>query len=157
MPYATETALNLMWGYEQVTLAAWDEGAGMRNEARIADALAGASGVVDSYIGVRYPLPLVNLAPDGAQLLSDLTCDLAYARLCSTPGLRNDIVKEREALALKRLADIAAGKAQVALIPLEPQTNAPEEAVLISDPRRFGPYDDDCVGVGGARGLWRGL
>jgi len=137
MPYATEAALDAKWGTEQVDLAAWDEGAQARDESRIADALTGASATVDAYVGVRYLLPLTNLAPDGAQLLSDIACDLAMYRLCSTPGTRNDIVKEAKDEAYKRLGDIAAGRASLSLVAADAAPIGPEDAVMIAERSEF--------------------
>jgi phage gp36-like protein len=137
MPYATEAALDAKWGAEQVSLAAWDDGANARDEARIADALAGASATIDAYIGVRYLLPLTTLAPDGAQLLSDIACDLAIYRLCSTPGTRNEIVKEAKDEAYKRLGDIAQGRASLSLLSADASPIGPEDAVMIANEPQF--------------------
>ena len=138
MAYAAESDIDAKWGSELVTLAAWNEGAQSRDEARIADALAGAAALIDGYLAKRYELPL-SPAPDGLKLLADLNCDLAIARLSTTPGSRNEIVVGAETAAMALLRDIADGRASVSLISVDGDPIGPEETVLLTGRDTFNP------------------
>lgn len=135
MAYAAEADLDAKWGAELVTLAAWDPATEARSAGRIAAALAAASAVIDSYLGRRYALPL-NLAADGALLLTNINCDLAMGQLSNTPGTRNEIVVDAEKRAIQFLRDVGDGKASVPVVTQNAPV-APNEPVMVADVRMF--------------------
>ena len=93
MSYASPRDLDVKWGEEAVSLAAFDPASQLRSEARIDAALCAASALMDGYFCKRYALP-IDAAPSGLVLLRDICCDLAMGELSLLPGTRNDIVKE---------------------------------------------------------------
>lgn len=140
MAYATEQQLDTKWGVDLVTLVAIDAETGLRSSAKIEAALDAASAIIDSYIGKRYQLP-IDASTSGALLLRNLCCDLAMGELSNTPAARNEIVKEAAERALKFLADVAKG---VADIPQNPPaggdglpTPSPNEAIVAANDRLF--------------------
>jgi phage gp36-like protein len=80
---------------------------GLRDDARIDEALAEATGQMDLYIGTRYALPLAGLAASQSEELARLCCDIARYRLWADAS--SEEVRRRYEEALKLLDKIAAG------------------------------------------------
>lgn len=81
----------------------------------IAEAIADADSLIDSYIGARYALPLTSIPP----VLAGTARDLVRYSLDIDP---TDTVKERRYAAVKYLESLAQGKATLGLA----QTVEPE-------------------------------
>lgn len=79
---------------------------GAMDDAKITEALAHASGIVDSYTRGRYVLPLV-----ASDQVKDLTVALAVYRLHSMRQLMNDQVAKDYEDAVRLLKDVSAGRA----------------------------------------------
>jgi len=144
MPYATSSDLDTKWTAQAVTLAAWDDEANARSDARVAMALDNASALIDGYLAKRYSLP-IDPSPVGARLLRNLTCDLAMGELATTPATRNDIVVEAVKAARDFLAQLGQGKADIPQNPSPdggaggavPAAISPNEAIVESAGRVF--------------------
>ncbi len=132
MSYASPRDLDVKWGEEAVSLAAFDPASQLRSEARIDAALCAASALMDGYFCKRYALP-IDAAPSGLVLLRDICCDLAMGELSLLPGTRNDIVKEAVDARRKFLEMVARGLAD---IPQNPPPGAPASAL---------PSPNECV------------
>ncbi len=144
MAYASEHDLDVKWGLEAVTLAAFDPASQLRSQARIEAALCSASALMDGYFCKRYALP-IDAAPAGLVLLRNLCCDLAMGELSLLPGSRNDIVVEAVAAARKFLDAVSRGLADIPQNP-PPGTPAsalpsPNECVVEDDRRMFSRRD----------------
>lgn len=108
--YATRDDLNAAFGPDQVErLAARPQ---VDDDATtVARALSHASGVIDGRLSVRFALPLPSI-PD---VLRDIACDLAIARLASDATGLTDDLKRREDQAHANLKAIAEGKMNLGL------------------------------------------
>lgn len=141
MAYATEADLDRVWGVRDVDLVSIDATLAGRDHAKISAALDDASGIVESYCGRRYPLPLT-LSDTGQRLVTGYVCDVAVYRLATQAGRMTEIIKDRNAQALAWLTAVAQGKADL-LVVAAPGTAAaapsitPNEAVLVADERFF--------------------
>ena len=85
MSYASPRDLDVKWGEEAVSLAAFDPASQLRSEARIDAALCAASALMDGYFCKRYALP-IDAAPSGLVLLRDICCDLAMGESVAAAG-----------------------------------------------------------------------
>jgi phage gp36-like protein len=140
MAYATQRDLDVKWGEEAVSLAAYDAASQLRSQDKIAAALCAASALMDGYFCKRYALP-IDAAPAGVTLLRNLCCDLAMGELSMQPGSRNDIVKDAVADARKFLELVARGQADIPQNP-PPGVSAaalpsPNEVIVEDDRRMF--------------------
>lgn len=107
MPYASAVQMVARFG-EQELIQLSDPEAQALNEDVIEEALKDASGVMDSYLAKRYPLPLATIPA----VLVDCCADLALYRLMRLrrQGAVED-AKERADAAIAWLKDLASGKA----------------------------------------------
>jgi phage gp36-like protein len=131
MDYATRDDLNDAFGHDQVErLAARPDVED--DAATVARALSHASGVIDASLSVRFTLPLPSI-PD---VLRDIACDIAIARLASdSTGLTDDL-KRREDQAEKRLAKIAKGEMNLGL-PAASEGDRPQPIVASTGGKLF--------------------
>jgi phage gp36-like protein len=98
---------------------------------------------MDGYLGKRYQLP-IDPSEAGMRLLRNLCCDLAVGELATTPGKRNDIVKDAVEAAMAFLRDLAKGNADIPQNPPPgsggdglPATISPNEAIVAANDRMF--------------------
>lgn len=138
--YATEQNLDAAWGASFLDVLTIDERTTLRDGAKITSALENASALIDSYVGRRFPLPLV-LAPAGQLLLRGMCCDLAIGALATSADRMTDIIQKRYDQALSFLRDVASGKADVPMAASMGGESAgvitPNEAVIEAAPRVF--------------------
>jgi phage gp36-like protein len=129
--YATRDDLNAAFGPDQVQrLAARPE---VEDDATtVARALSHASGVIDGRLSVRFTLPLP-LVPD---VLRDIACDLALARLASDAVGLTDDLKRREDQAMASLKAIARGEMNLGL-PVAHQGERPQPVVSSTGGKMF--------------------
>ncbi len=112
--------------YGPDALAAADQdGDGVIDAAQVSKALASAGAEIDSYIGVRYALPVPGSHPH----LTQICVDIALYRLSNARGWVTDELRQRYEDALKALRAYADGKAALTL-PADP-----------TDPDAFGDSD----------------
>lgn len=140
MSYAAQQDLYDRFGQSEIDQLADRDGDGQPDAGVIAGVLADADQTVDSYLKVRYTLPLA--LPDGSvpALLTRLACDLARYDLYSDAV--PDIVQKRRDAAVKLLQAISAGTASLGI----PQAEEPPSSDLpkIAGGRR--KFDDCTLG-----------
>lgn len=136
MPYATQTDIVDLYGDNALVVADHDRD-GAPDLVSIDRALSSASDEIDTYIGVRYPLPLLDQSP----FLKTVCVDIAIYRL----ALSHDVLSEEhrrrydDAIAfLKRVAD---GKASLQFVSSEPSepggTVAGAQPIVAEGPERL--------------------
>lgn len=131
--YATRDDLNAAFGPDLVERLAARHGV-EDDGPTVARALSHASGVIDGRLSVRFTLPLP-VVPD---LLRDIACDLAVARLASTDGgigLTDDL-KRREDQSLANLKAVAEGRMNLGL-PVAHQGDRPKPIVSSTGGKLF--------------------
>ena len=101
--YCTRAQLGLFLGEEELAALSDRDNTGAADEARIADALVYADGVINGYVARRYSLPLAVIP----RLLTELARDLAHYRLYTQAPLEH--VKDAYEAALKQLQHISDG------------------------------------------------
>jgi len=106
MAYATRSDIVELYSDEALYVADRD-GDGVADDAAITRALESASAEIDSHLGVRYPLPL--LEPPG--VLKQYCVDIALYRLASARDMQSEEHRRRYEDALAALRNIATGKA----------------------------------------------
>jgi len=99
----------------------------------VAQAIGRADAEIDSYLAVRYALPL-SPAPARVQGLSQ---DLALYHLYSRRSVMPEVHRERYREALAFLKDVAGGRARLEGGAAEPAPALGEAAQIRSDPRTF--------------------
>lgn len=137
MPYyATLDDIETLYGSDALYVAGRD---GVVDEGAIARALVSAASEINTYIGVRYPLPLKS-NPD---ILIQHSVDIALYRLANTRGASTDEHRKRYDDAISHLVKIGKG---TAALPKEATSESSENgapkvqsgAVVISgSPRLF--------------------
>ncbi len=106
MAYATQIDITELYSEDALYVADRD-GDGVPDAAAITRALRSASGEIDSYLGVRFSLPL----PETPDLLVQFCVDIALYRLALSRDVLSDEHRNRYEDTLKHLKDIARGSA----------------------------------------------
>jgi phage gp36-like protein len=111
MAYSTLTDLKKLLPEELLIQLTDDEGAGVVNQGRIDEAIAGADTEIDSYCGVKYAVPFAAPVPDLVKKLSiDISIYNLYSRKVEElPATRADRYKN----AIRQLEGIAGGKISI--------------------------------------------
>ena len=129
--YATRDDLNAAFGPDMVERLAARPG--IEDDATtVARALSHAFGVIDGRLSVRFSLPLP-VVPD---VLRDIACDLAIARLASDATGLTDDLKRREDQAMTSLKAIAKGEMNLGL-PVAHQGERPQPIVTSTGGKLF--------------------
>lgn len=110
-----------------------EEGELVRDTVRIERALSDATATIDSYVGVRHPLPLSAVPV----VLATHCVDIAVWRLAATADLLTDEIAKRAELALAWLKDLARGNAALDLPRGTPEAAAPDLPVVEAPERLF--------------------
>lgn len=116
MPYATQDDITRLYSPDALYVADRD-GDGEAETDAVDTALAMASSEIDSYLGVRYPVPI---APVPA-LLVQFCVDMALYRLASSRDMLSEEHRRRYEDALAHLKRVGDGKAAL-IIPADPAT-----------------------------------
>lgn len=132
MAYATQADILTAYGPDALYMADRD-GDGAIDADAVTRNLETASSEIDSYIGVRYDLPLA-IVPD---LVRQFAVDIALYRISSTADVMTEEIRKRYDDAIKALMRISEGKA-ILIFPEDP--NAPvdpdaEPSELSSGPK----------------------
>ncbi|MFZ2469479.1 MAG: DUF1320 domain-containing protein [Parvibaculum sedimenti] len=117
MTYATQSDLTTRFSERelvQLTDRA-DVPTGAIDAARVTRALEEADNIIQSYIGVRYALPLASVPA----LLVDLACDIARFKLYDTGATEE--VRTRYEDAIARLKALSKGEAVLDAAGIEPE------------------------------------
>lgn len=137
MAYATQSDIVTLYSEDALYVADRD-GDGAPDVDAITRALTSASGEIDSYLGVRYPLPL----PETPDLLVQFCVDIGIYRLASSRDTLSEEHRRRYEDAIKHLEKIAAGKATLAIAaPSDGDSEAPSEPsrprpIVVGGPER---------------------
>lgn len=129
--YATRDDLNAAFGPDMVERLAARHGVD-DDATTVARALSHADGVIDGRLSVRFTLPLP-VVPD---VLRDIACDLAIARLASDAVGLTDDLKRREDQAMTSLKAIAKGEMNLGL-PVAHQGERPQPIVASTGGKLF--------------------
>lgn len=128
MPYATQTDLAARFGAEEMSALA--EGADLDV------ALSDAEEEANSYVAVRYKLPL----PEVPQPLKIAVCDIARFRLYNDRATEE--VKYRYERQIKWLEQLAAGKT---VLTFDPALTPEQEEEIVSPATPLGAYAPAAV------------
>lgn len=109
MPYADQQYLDSYFGSAEVLIAADRDGDGTADTAVIRNALDSATEEIDSYVGVKYTLPLSATIPTG--VLKRLCADIAMYRMSVNSHSSTDDKRKRYEDAIAWLKKLATGHA----------------------------------------------
>ena len=108
MIYATQSDITTLYSEDALYVADRD-GDGVPDEAAITRALASASSEIDSFIGVRYTLPLAS----STDLLVQFCVDIAIYRMALGRDVLSEAHRQRYDDAIKHLKEISRGNASL--------------------------------------------
>ncbi|UWQ00849.1 DUF1320 domain-containing protein [Aliiroseovarius crassostreae] len=128
MTYATQEDIIAAYSEDALYVADRD-GDGVIDTGAVTKALEAASAAIDSYIGVRYTVPIEG----GNVLLRDYCIDIALYRLALARDVQTDEHRRRFEDAVSALKEIARGNATLNL-PV-PADQDGENAAALSKPR----------------------
>lgn len=109
MSYASQADLVASFGSLEITQVTDRNRTGTIDADAVAQALADADELINSYLGERYTLPL----PEVPRMVVSVACDIARHRL-HKEGLHEEVRKRYED-ALRWLKDVAAGRSGLGL------------------------------------------
>lgn len=136
MPYATDADIVDLYGPDALVVADRD-GDGMAESPAVARALSSATDEIDSYLGVRYAVPLAHVPG----VVRQACVDIALYRLALSADVLSDEHRRRYEDALAHLRRIAKGEATLVLpaVPGDPPPgdNSPQPIVTGGPPRLF--------------------
>lgn len=107
--YATRTDMSELYGDDLIARVSTRYGEEVSNEAAIEKALADASGLIDTHIGVRYPLPLSAPAP----VLRRPCVDVAIYYLAQSADVLTEQIEMRYKDAKSLLGKLSRGEAKL--------------------------------------------
>jgi len=112
MTYASTSDLKERMGAATYVQLTDDEGTGQADEDKAVEALEGAEGEVNSYLGRRYAVP-VELTGEAstAAVLKSITLDLAEYRLHARRLIIPEDVRRKREAAVRWLEEVASGRA----------------------------------------------
>jgi phage gp36-like protein len=132
MTYATQQDLVDRFGQDEIRQLSDRDGLGAIGDAAVARALGDTATLVDGYLMGRYALPIAGTVPP---LLVALACDVARYKLHTIDA--PELVRRNYEDALKRLAEIQAGRIVLAIAGVEPASADPSRTgILVSAPER---------------------
>lgn len=105
MPYADQQDLERLFGSAELLIAADRDGDGEADPGVIRAALDAATAEMDSYIGVKYTLPLS--LTQKPVVLVDTCCDIAMYRMSIDSPAMTDAKRQRYDDRIKWLRDLA--------------------------------------------------
>lgn len=133
MSYVTYDQIVRFWGESTlVALADLDRDGAIDTEL-VEDAIARASGLIDSYISSRYALPL----SQPPVVLQQPCADIAVYMIANEHGRATEMMRDRYRDAISWLKDVAASKAHIVEIGSETGENITAGAALGSINWRF--------------------
>jgi phage gp36-like protein len=116
--------MELYFGTTELLIAADRDGDGSLDTSVVSTALTNASEEMDSYIGVRYELPLTTTTPT---VLKNYCCDIAMYRLSIESASLTDDKRTRYEDALTWLSRLAGGKVTLGTTDASEETDAAPE------------------------------
>ena len=112
MAYATQTDIETLYGADALAVADRD-GDGVADAATVTRALEAASAEIDSYVGVRFDLPLAGTHP----VLTQYCVDIALYRLSVAATYVTEEGRQRYEDAIAGLKRVAKGEQFLAIPP----------------------------------------
>jgi phage gp36-like protein len=106
MAYATEANIVTMYGQDLLDAVASRDGSGRANPDTVTSALEAATAEIDTYLGVRYTVPLDPVPP----YIRQVCVDIAVYRMALDIGPRTEEMRVRYADAIAYLKNVAEGK-----------------------------------------------
>ena len=125
--YATDAQLQTYFGSEQYLIAADRDGDGSPDTGVVADVIAKASEEIDSYLCVRYTLPLATVPG----ILLGICCDIWMYRISINSPAMTDEKRRRYEDAIGWLKSVAKGIAGIGV--LEEGADVEDNAIVSSD------------------------
>lgn len=119
--YATQNDIVELYGSDALFVADRD-GDGVPDAAAVEQALSSASDEIDSFLAVRYPVPLSDPAP---AVIRQYAIDIALYRLASSSDVMSEELRKRYEDAVAALRRIAKG--EQALVLVSPEGEATED------------------------------
>lgn len=133
MPYATSSDLDDYFGTAEVLIAADRDGDGSADTDVISTGLTAATEEIDSYLAVRYDLPLA--ATPG--VLTRICCDLAMYHMSVLGASMTEDKETRYNNSVKWLRDVSKGVAALGPEEEEVVVQDDSEVTVDSDDRLF--------------------
>jgi len=126
MPYATLADLEGLYTPDLLMTVADNDGDNQPDTPVVTRGLSDADGIINSYLSVRYPIPLA-VTPS---FLVAMACDIAIYRMAMTADRLTDEMRRRYEDAIAHLKDLATGKAGLGVPDPTPddQTDNPAKA-----------------------------
>lgn len=112
MAYATASDIEIIYGSSILDAVSDRDGTGRRNTASIEAALDAASAEIDTYLGIRYTVPLASAPPYIRQICVDIT----VYRLALDIAPRTEEMRLRYVDAINYLKAIADGKINLPVV-----------------------------------------
>ena len=131
--YATQTDMEDLYGEAEVLIAADRDGSGVVDPEAMASALVKATSEMNSYIGVRYDLPLAGTN----EKLEEVCCEISMYRLSADSPAYTEEKRVRYDDAIKWLCRLADGKATLGIIEESEDVDAEVEVSDITQVRQF--------------------
>jgi phage gp36-like protein len=145
-PYATIADIRARHPAELVLLAA-DEATGEVDEARVVNAITGASADINGILFRRYTsAELSRLDADSAEILRTYAIDISLYRVALSFARSSERLKETRDAAIEALKAIASGAGGLTFMgggagdlayPAMPSTSSPNEVLLAGPERMF--------------------
>lgn len=135
MTYATQADLEARFKQQELIELTDEAGAGVIDAAAIAVALADADAEINGYLAGRYSLPLAQTSDE----LVRLACDIVRYKLYDTRATEQ--VKARYDEAIRKLRDVASGKASLGIDQASQAVAVAGGATISSGGRDFGRAD----------------
>lgn len=135
MTYATAEQVIERYGAGTVQLLTDRAGAGVLDPVVLERALADAAAEIDTWLAVKYDLPLFSPPASPPEVLTRLAVDIAVYRLAAGADLATDERRRRYEDAVKLLERLARGEASLGLA--DPPASAVGGVKISRRPRRF--------------------
>ena len=135
MTYATAEQVIERYGARTVQLLTDRAGAGVMDPVVLERALADAAAEIDTWLAVKYDLPLFSPPASPPEVLTRLAVDIAVYRLAAGADLATDERRRRYEDAVKLLERLARGEASLGLA--DPPASTVGGVKISRRPRRF--------------------
>ena len=135
MAYATTEQVIERYGAGTVQVLTDRDGDGAVDPVVLDRALADAAAEIDTYLAVKYDLPLFSSPASPPAVLTRLAVDIAVYRLAAEADRATDERRRRYEDAVKLLERIARGEASLG--PADPPPSAASGVKISRRPRRF--------------------
>ena len=113
--YVTKADLETTYGVDLVKRLADHDGDGVADKNVIDKACTDAQAIIDTYLAVRYELPLLDTLAEIPITVKNLAVDIAWYRLAYNRAKQTAEMRQRYEDAIKLLERIADGKASLGI------------------------------------------